>query len=230
MHSSDSIDLNFYVTNNVHTNKVCNEARIAIKKKCYSEQEIDNLDFFKFFMKAIQEIEITSNDCFYRGRLGIFTQEIELCAPPTEKCSAGRLNPKGVPYLYLADSIDTVISELRPSTGSEITIACFKTKQTLRLLDFCRKQPHKGNDYLEIIDKEFSKPVEVGCTDDYCFTQYIARFIKRKGYDGVKYTSSLNRNGYNITIFDPNKVAIVDFSNKRSVYTIANNKSYKPLI
>ncbi|NLK52763.1 MAG: RES domain-containing protein [Syntrophomonadaceae bacterium] len=44
---------------------------------------------------------------------------MELCAPPKEKCSAGRLNPKGVPYLYLADSIDTVISELRPSTGSK---------------------------------------------------------------------------------------------------------------
>jgi RES domain-containing protein len=227
LHLSDSLGSNLYVTYDLHTQKVCNELKIAIKKKCYTEQEIDSLDFFRYFMEGIQKIDIIPSNCFYRGRLGVFTQEIELCAPPKEKCSAGRLNPKGVPYLYLADSIDTVISELRPSTGSKITIACFKTKQTLRLLDFCRRQPHKGNDYLKIIDDDFSRPVKVGHTDDYCFTQYIAGFIKRKGYDGVKYTSSLNKNGYNITIFDPDKMAIVDFPNKRSVYTIVNNKSYK---
>jgi hypothetical protein len=35
----------------------------------------------------------------------------------------GRANPKGIPYLYLATSKETAMSEVRPWMGSEVSVA-----------------------------------------------------------------------------------------------------------
>lgn len=46
--------------------------------------------------------------------------------PQSDKAIEGRANPTGIPMLYLATSVETSISEVRPWIGSEISVAQFK--------------------------------------------------------------------------------------------------------
>jgi hypothetical protein len=41
---------------------------------------------------------------------------------------------------------------------------------------------------------------------DYLPSQYLCEFIKSIGFDGVEYRSSLYEGGFNIALFDDNKV------------------------
>jgi len=50
-------------------------------------------------------------------------------APPNEKVSDGRGNPKGISYLYTANSIETAIYEVRPYLEDKITVAEGITKK-----------------------------------------------------------------------------------------------------
>ena len=53
------------------------------------------------------------------------------------------------------------------------------------------------------IQSAFSSPTNN--PDDYIPTQIIAEYFRHLGYDGIRYSSSLHRSGYNLTIFDTSK-------------------------
>ena len=53
------------------------------------------------------------------------------------------------------------------------------------------------------IQSAFSSPTNN--PDDYIPTQIIAEYFRHLGYDGIRYSSSLHRGGYNLTIFDTSK-------------------------
>jgi len=55
--------------------------------------------------------------------------------PKAEYVGDGRVNPRGIPCLYLASSLSAVISEMRPWIGSYITIGKFKTTRECVLVD-----------------------------------------------------------------------------------------------
>ena len=54
----------------------------------------------------------------------------------------------------------------------------------------------------------FSRPYN-GDASKYLSTQYIAEEIKNMGFDGLRFRSSLNKNGYNIVLFNPDDCVAV---------------------
>ena len=62
--------------------------------------------------------------CFYRARVHESKLLIDqMRAPPSITVTAGRANPIGISYLYLAENEKTCIAEVRPSNGSLVSVA-----------------------------------------------------------------------------------------------------------
>lgn len=149
----------------------------------------------------------------------------ERMIPPPHNPPEGRINPRGISYLYLASDRKTALSEVRPWSGSLVSVASFKTTRDLRLID-CSKNHGKVGGWVYLlnipteqwdklsqeqidkavwadIDNAFSRPV--GPTDEYANyvpTQIIAELYLSRGYDGIVYKSALNEKGLNIALFD----------------------------
>ena len=139
----------------------------------------------------------------------------ERMTPVAFEASEGRVNPKGIPCLYLATTKETAMAEVRPWFDSNISVALFETVKDLKLID-CSVHSHKAPKfYLEEpddqkkeeavwadIDSAFSQPVTPSDkSSDYVPTQIIAELFKRNGFDGVLYRSALS-DGVNLALFD----------------------------
>lgn len=164
------------------------------------------------YIKSMHKCEININDIFYRGRPGIHSKIEEIKAPPAENAKGGRLNPVGLPMLYIASDINTCLYEVHQEPDTRITVGKFTPKKDLALLDLTHEQDLKKqtNDFRKIISENFSRPVTISeKIFEYLPTQLIALYIKDYlQYDGVKYPSSLISNGYNIVLFDVNSCNI----------------------
>lgn len=135
--------------------------------------------------------------------------------PIAGRATEGRANPKGIPYLYLATTKETAMSEVRPWIGAKISLGRFDTLRELRIVDCSRGHEHTPllfeeppEDQLEevvwaSIASGFSKPVTLSDqTADYVATQIIAELFRDEGYDGVAYKSNFGEDGYNLVLFD----------------------------
>jgi hypothetical protein len=163
-------------------------------------------------------------DIWYRARIktgdAIFTIG-EMGAPPKRVASHGRANPAGIPYLYLGSTPVTAISEIRPHTGEVACVADFRTPRDLKLVDLRRPRkmvsPFLLEDaddigkmrsdlpFLERLGDELTRPVvPQSAAIDYTPSQYVCEFIKKCGYDGVIYRSSVS-DGINLALFDPSR-------------------------
>jgi hypothetical protein len=59
--------------------------------------------------------------------------------------------------------------------------------------------------FLERLGEELTRPVQpAGAAIDYIPSQYLCEFIKKSGFDGVVYRSSVS-DGINLALFDPAK-------------------------
>lgn len=143
----------------------------------------------------------------------------DMGAPPKRTAPHGRVNPAGIPYLYLGSTQVTAISEIRPHTGETACVADFRTPHDLKLVDLRRPikkvSPFVLADaedisrmrsdllFLERLGEELTRPiVPQAAAIDYTPSQYICEFIKKCGYDGVIYQSSVSE-GINLALFDP---------------------------
>jgi hypothetical protein len=143
----------------------------------------------------------------------------EMGAPPKRIASHGRANPAGIPYLYLGSTQETAVSEIRPHTGEMACVADFTTPLNLKLVDL--RHPKKmvspfllpdAEDigrmrsdlpFLERLGDELTRPVvPQSAAIDYTPSQYLCEFIKKCGYDGVVYRSSVS-DGINLALFAP---------------------------
>ncbi len=142
-------------------------------------------------------------------------------APPKRTASFGRANPAGIPYLYLGSTQLTAVSEVRPHTGEIICVADFVTSNDLKLVDLRNPRemvsPFIFPDadeigemrdempFLEQLGEELTRPVvPQSAAIDYTPSQYLCEFIKKCGYDGVIYRSSVSE-GINLAMFDPSR-------------------------
>ena len=183
----------------------------------------DSLSFVEGVLHYASEYKVVSFDPLknlYRARINNFNSsphELQkMGAPPLEKTGNGRLNPKGIPYLYLASNKKTAISEVRPWVGCHLTVAEFKLKKNVKLINFSQKHfvnEPQGNEYKtinftwnELISFLFTVPFDPRDDTAYIPTQYLAERIKGLGFDGIIYDSSLIAEGYNVTLFDTNLV------------------------
>ena len=150
--------------------------------------------------------------------------------PLPRNAREGRINPRGIAYLYLATDHKTAISEVRPAAGMRVTVAKFRTTKQMTVVNLTAETPEQGLPatgflwYASVmqrrgkvsqeeidgsvwaqIDIAFSKPV--GPDDEhlnYVPTQIIAELIASENYDGIIYRSGLNEDGFNLALFDVN--------------------------
>jgi hypothetical protein len=152
----------------------------------------------------------TGDDLFKIGEMG---------APPKRIAGHGRANPAGIPYLYLGSTPQTAVAEVRPHTGEKACVADFTVAAGLQIVDL--RAPRKflspfvlaSEDdigrllsdipFLEQVGQELTRPiVPTGALIDYVPSQYLCEFIKKCGYAGVLYRSSVS-DGINLALFDP---------------------------
>jgi hypothetical protein len=151
--------------------------------------------------------------------------------PRPNRALEGRANAAGVSVLYLGTTLQTVISEVRPWVGLEISIAQFRLNRELRALDLSCGHgqsaamsvfDHLLNETpLSIEDKEkavwididnaFSTPVtKSDDTADYVPTQILTEVFASEGYNAIIYKSQFGEKGYNIVLFNPDDADIVN--------------------
>jgi hypothetical protein len=140
----------------------------------------------------------------------------ERMKPRTDKVCEGRVNPKGVPYLYLSTERDTAMIEVRPVIGAYVSVARFVILKDLSLVDCVSDTrrptiypigtPVPRDEQEEVVwgsvNQAFSKLV-TRCDDvaDYVPTQILAKKFREAGFDGIKYGSKRG-NGKSIVLFD----------------------------
>lgn len=161
---------------------------------------------------------------WYRARIltGETPYEIkDMGAPPKRLATHGRANPPGIPYLYLGSIRETAAAEVRPHTGEVACVAEFAVVVPLAAVDL--RNPRKlvspflladANGigqlradiaFLESLGDELTRPVlPRGAAIDYIPSQYLCEFIKKIGYEGVVYRSSVSE-GINLALFYPEK-------------------------
>lgn len=128
-------------------------------------------------------------------------------APDADYIGPGRANPDHIRYLYLSEDSETPVYEVRPVIGQTISVARFKVKKDLKIFDLTIQLPDKyeNPDYewpslFNSVGKMFSKPYN-GNPIEYIPTQYITEEIKRMGFEGIRFKSSLNDGGVNVVLF-----------------------------
>lgn len=133
-------------------------------------------------------------------------------ATPPPKAPEGRLNPRNISYLYMAEDPDTAIYEVKPVVQQAISLATIKSIKRLKVLDLCKEFPFEKFMYegytldlpslMQVVAHRFSIPNH-GNVLDYIPTQYIAEYVKTVlDFDGIKFKSSLKNGGKNVVIFD----------------------------
>jgi hypothetical protein len=127
----------------------------------------------------------------------------------------GRVNPKGIPCLYVASDQETAMAEVRPWVGSKLSLGQFQLTKNLKLIDFSvghdsKLQPlfdepapeELDENIWAQVDRAFSEPVEpTHSLAEYVPTQVIAELFRSNGFDGVVYKSKLGP-GLNFGLFD----------------------------
>ncbi|EHH2419839.1 RES family NAD+ phosphorylase [Vibrio parahaemolyticus] len=210
----------------VEWDQLCNELkhtnRFFLKNEIYDSifnQKLDG-NFSRLFTILEQlEQKVIPEDVLYRARISdekLTSQNMG--APKPQLASSGRANPKGISYLYLADNIDTCISEVRPYKGGDIYVSSFNLKGEMTLIDLTEPRrkfsivPFSDSEYdevlaiielLESFSSQLSIPIKPHLSElDYIPTQFLCEYFKSLGtYDGIIFNSSFGK-GKNYVFFD----------------------------
>lgn len=212
---------------------------IKYKNRFFIDDEIK--DIFDDIIEQNKNL-IEPEQILYRARIHKkkdkekpFVTEEEIGMPPSEYCGNGRVNPKGIQAFYSAGAKNTVISEVRPSIGDEITIGKFKTNEHLEVLEidedgachgWCGDEQSKSGKSKEFLlyfatyfNIGFSKPIKESERDsEYLLTQIFAEYCKSQGVDGIAYPSSVVEKKYTLSKEIKPNYNYVFFSNKGIKY------------
>lgn len=218
--------------------------------------EQEELTFLQTVLATLSDHEragdLKSGRTFYRAQLGVdwvehTDDEGNFCGedvwgysaprmkPLPNRAREGRVNPTGIPALYVANTVETAVSEIRPWVDAEISVATCKVIRPLRTLDLSigfgktsfngaafrhamggteptREEKAKAV-WIEI-DNALSTPVTASDDQaDYAPTQILSELFQSAGYDAIAYRSQFGGDetvdGYNLAIFDPSAVEIV---------------------
>lgn len=231
-------------SNNLHNVWSAFKKEIKFINRYHIQNTIDLKELESFFLQEGFYREIKKGRILFRCRVSDkngFPCE-KMGNPPTpELASSGRANPKGISYLYVADSLKTSLYETRASLFDYVTVGEFKVKEDIKILNLRNTKDDPiywaENEvvenyltyipFIQTLQKELSLPIRKRDKElDYIPTQYISEFIKsikkndKLFFDGVEYQSSLNLEGYNIAIFKPEKLECF----KTNVYEIKDIK------
>ena len=148
------------------------------------------------------------------------TKEGSYVPPNPDLIRDGRSNPKFIRYLYISESPTTAVFEVRPLLHNAVNVAGIEVKEQLTIaniavgIDIDANKDNSVDEWLMyFIQIAFSS--STNNPDDYIASQIIAEYIRHLGYDGIRYSSSLHRGGYNLTVFDVEKCEAVSSTDLR---------------
>lgn len=185
---------------------------------------LDQIEFAPFFPDEKEDI-------LYRARVGNYLKQSdkEILAPPKSITDDGRCNPKGISYLYLSTDEYTAICEVKPNPGEDVTIATLKVnlKNIIyfyphfyeKLPCFRENLTEEQLTLLKCIDYGMSRKINDKRKLEYLPFQYITEYIKRRGYNGFLYRSTVGT-GHNLVMFDWENNVKVDDKNKVTIESV----------
>ena len=186
--------------------------------------------FLDTLLSSIQPriIKIPEKTILHRARIGykklinrkpVPYQSGDISAPKPKETKEGRVAPKGISCLYLADSEKTAIMEVRAGMQDIISVGEFEIAKEITIIDLTKdyllffnrlivKASPLSNEQLEKfiwseINDSFSQLVKSGEELNYISTQWLSSYFSEKGYHGIKYKSFFHEDAYNVTLFDP---------------------------
>lgn len=128
-----------------------------------------------------------------------------------------RMSPAGISYLYVSDTSSTSIKEGKARIGDTVLLGKLTLIKNIKILDlsklsliydgsiFSKHYSYKLLCFKEFIRKftsEISKPVKENDKElEYIATQVLAEYIRKIGYDGLRFKSSLDTKHYNYVMF-----------------------------
>ncbi|SHO48963.1 RES family NAD+ phosphorylase [Anaerocolumna xylanovorans] len=194
----------------------------ALKTKNRFHTHYINLELLDKFCSYIRK-PYKKGTTFFRGRISTASglSKNEMGAPPSDKATDGRANAAGISCLYLGESRETTIHEIRAGAYDFISIGEFVLKEDIIVVDLKRinrispfiegfdcREHAINKEHLNKINDEMGKALRRSDSIlDYVPTQYIVDFIKsirhddKYEYAAVEYNSVMNTNGYNLAVF-----------------------------
>lgn len=186
---------------------------------------VEGIDSLRRIFRALGK-SIAPGSVWYRARIWNNEEganEADLYEPPVKLASEGRMSPRGVACLYVAESPDTAIFEIRAAVHDEVAVARLEASRELRIVDLsqideispflpdvdCSLLAINMPD-LRLIKRDLVKPMRSSDNPvEYVPTQFIADLVKGMGFDGIGYSSvmatSKQGSGYNIAFFGSSK-------------------------
>lgn len=166
--------------------------------------------------------EIGANTVLFRARkhkieLENIDWHREISPAPAKYAVNNRMSPAGISYTYLASHIGTALKEIRATNGENVIIGEFHTKFNLNIVDLTKKIKIKPksifskdynhgdtwiNDFISDFAAEISKPIKDNEKSiEYVATQLLSEYIRKIGYSGIKFESSIASHTYNYVLF-----------------------------
>ena len=147
----------------------------------------------------------------------LFAHEDSRPAPPKRmkplpySAHEGRVNPKGIPCLYMATDNNTAMTEVCPQAASILTVAKMVLTCDVIVVDCTCDSSFELKDEtperLErnawyCINEAFPLPsLKEDALADYAPTQYPAGVFRESGFGGIMYRSAVG-SGNNVALFD----------------------------
>ena len=198
----------------------------SLEKEILTENYSDLFDkVYSDFRKEQSEFKteiIEIGKIYYRARVGNDTMEAaiddlniiskipyfgnNMDKPPARFVQGGRFNRQGVSYLYLADNVETCISEIHLQVGQICSIVQFKCIKEGKYLFIENKSE-------EVLYDILTRPIHNGTKDYYLMTQFFSDIFKALGYDGLVFFSTQGI-GKNIVCFKKGYFEQVKYSEK----------------
>lgn len=219
-----SQDCNYLEANSILKNSCWSDFVSEIKFRNRFHSNIINTEMLYTFLRCAKKV-YKAKSVFYRARVCPDTKGFakkDMGPPPDGKAGSGRVNPTGIQVLYLADSCDTTLYEIRAGIYDYVTVGKFVLNEDIdiiNLADIDKVSPFIGIqygfdftqyainiDHLKMIGNEIAKPLRNDNHLDYLPTQYISDYIRSKGFDGIEYISTMSKKGVNLAVFDKAKL------------------------
>lgn len=182
-------------------------------------------DFIKILSNKMKIIR--KGKCMYRSRKGCHeilfeTNKIiqnyhnypyfkdEISNPPIHLAKAERFNRDKYSYLYLANNINTALSEIRPEVEEICSVGKFIASKKLVLLDLTKSKKLE-----DLVLRSTTRSWKI-----YYFSQFISDIARELGLDGIWYRSVQSK-GKCAVIFNPAVFSFVQHSEQ--MYKIKQN-------
>ncbi len=212
------------------TSVVKYRSRFHFQRKSRSEEDDDELvnahDMLPFLGRLVRQHRMVrrlpASTVLHRIRPGVHPHSrIELGAPPAKKAGSGRMNPAGIPYLYLAFDEKTALAETRVKSRAAVTVSTWSPHRDLNVIDLThvprcpsifseKRREYELVMFLFNFADEIAKPVVHDGSEhiEYVPTQVVSEYFSqsfriapRKRVDGLIYQSAVMPSGKNLVLF-----------------------------